>query len=625
VIRICKFISSHIFFFLLHQPHPPIHSHSHQPNNRYAKIYDTTTITDTTVAPSKTNKDYYAIAWHSDELDIPSPNDHCDTQCGSASQNSCTCTIHIAVYGASAQVGVTNSSYTIVASGSTSLDPDSMEQLQSGVSRERTIESDNEWAYFLFSVNNAEVDVTLSVQPSYGDPDIYVIPQDLTNPARKPTKNDYNWFSSGSGDDTLEISHTELNCHSTCHYIVGVYAFSATRFTILAEFGVEDFISISDGRAQIGQLQSGMSKTYVFRLVNDNDDVDIAISNNGGTTGTLTAYVNAMEEASEDHIPSSAHYTWASNDFNAGGRGSGITILPSDSGMNNAKVLLIVLTCEESSCIYTITASTQMEHTVLQLGGTAADVHFVAAHQIEYFRVYLPDKSEDLVISLTALDGDPDLFVSRDPFPECGGSSSDCSACWAAQGLGNETIVIDHSNPCGQSSRATDHCETNKYDVGDFFIAVYGFRDSSFTIFASVANEPIQLADSVPQDVHTVLQSPFPGQTASQSVVLGFCSESPISEFSASPMINIDSKNSNARLDVDLYACSASSPQGACANTNTGKLSDMHPIVSGRSSKAWIGSFTIESYHSSGSILLNRTMFKDICSSSPCHFSAYVM
>lgn len=103
----------------------------------YAKIYPTE-ITNSTIAPSKTNKDYSAIAWHSDELDIPSPNSFCDAQCGSESMSSCTCMISIAVYGASATVGITNSSYTIVATGSSSLDPDSVEQLQSGVSRERT-------------------------------------------------------------------------------------------------------------------------------------------------------------------------------------------------------------------------------------------------------------------------------------------------------------------------------------------------------------------------------------------------------------------------------------------------------------------------------------------------------
>ena len=357
--------------------------------------------------------------------------------------------------------------------------------------------------------------------------------------------------------------------------------------------------------------------------MNDNDNVDIAMALTGGTSGTLVGYVNAMQEASLDQIPSATDYTWASNDFNAGGRGSGVEILSTDAGVSDARVLLITVTCEGSPCSYTITASTEMEHTVLQLGGTAANVHFVAQHQTSYFKVYLPDNSKDLMISLTALNGDPDLFVSREPFPQCGGSSTDCSACWAAQGLGNETVLIDHSNPCG-SSQATDHCQASNYDVGDFFIAVYGFRDSSFTIFANLASETIQLADSVPQNVHTVMQSPFPDQTASQSLVLGFCAESPISVGSASPMINIDSKEGTGRLNVHVYVCSVNSPPGACADTNTGKLSDMHPITSGPTSAAWVGSFTVESFESSGSMILNRTKYESICSSAPCHFSTYV-
>ena len=115
-----------------------------------------------------------------------------------------------------------------------------------------------------------------------------------------------------------------------------VCAFSATRFTILAEFGTEDLISIADGRAQIGQLQAGQSKTYVFRLVNDNDNVDIAMALTGGTSGTIVGYVNAMQEASLDQIPSATDYTWASNDFNAGGRGSGVEILSTDAGVSDA-------------------------------------------------------------------------------------------------------------------------------------------------------------------------------------------------------------------------------------------------------------------------------------------------
>lgn len=232
-----------------------------------------------------------------------------------------------------------------------------------------TIENDREWVYFMFSVSDPEVDVSLSVQPTYGDPDIYVIREDLTNPLLRPTKDSSTWKSANSGSDTLDISHTELACTSTCHYIVGVYAFSATHFSIMARFGTEDLISISNGRPQIGQLQSGTSKTYVFRLQNDADNVDIAFSTTGGSAGSITAYVNAMQEASPDQIPSQSDYTWASNDFSKGGRNGGVEILSSDTGFANAKVLLITLTCEEASCIYTITASTEREHTVLQLGG----------------------------------------------------------------------------------------------------------------------------------------------------------------------------------------------------------------------------------------------------------------
>ena len=111
--------------------------------------------------------------------------------------------------------------------------------------------------------------------------------------------------------------------------------------------------------------------------MNDNDNVDIAMALTGGTSGTLVGYVNAMQEASLDQIPSATDYTWASNDFNAGGRGSGVEILSTDAGVSDARVLLITVTCEGSPCSYTITASTEMEHTVLQLGGTAANVRGV--------------------------------------------------------------------------------------------------------------------------------------------------------------------------------------------------------------------------------------------------------
>ena len=174
---------------------------------------------------------------------------------------------------------------------------------------------------------------------------------------------------------------------------MGVYAFSATRFTILAEFGTEDLISIADGRAQIGQLQAGQSKTYVFRLVNDNDNVDIAMALTGGTSGTLVGYVNAMQEASLDQIPSATDYTWASNDFNAGGRGSGVEILSTDAGVSDARVLLITVTCEGSPCSYTITASTEMEHTVLQLGGTAANVRCLVFENFNHFNPHFVAKS----------------------------------------------------------------------------------------------------------------------------------------------------------------------------------------------------------------------------------------
>lgn len=102
------------------------------------------------------------------------------------------------------------------------------------------------YEYFSVKVTDATADLTISVTPFTGDPDVFISPA----PDARPNKTHHEWAATGFGKDSLTIQAEEMKEHCTpdpmrgvaCEYFIGVLGWTNTSFSIQANLnrGWED-------------------------------------------------------------------------------------------------------------------------------------------------------------------------------------------------------------------------------------------------------------------------------------------------------------------------------------------------------------------------------------------------
>jgi hypothetical protein len=118
--------------------------------------------------------------------------------------------------------------------------------------------------------------------------------------------------------------------------------------------------------------------------------------------------------------------------------------------------------------------------TALRDGIASLDV--ISPGQYRYYSMAVNNASLDLVLDLTPFSGDADMFVScsRNPTGDDSGWPSKSNATWSSRQWGEDTLVIPASDTrsCSSSDR--------QGQGGTFFIAVYGFSNSTYSLLASL-------------------------------------------------------------------------------------------------------------------------------------------
>jgi len=98
------------------------------------------------------------------------------------------------------------------------------------------------YAYYKVLVVNPQLDLTLTVTPFSGDPDLYVgVP-----PVTRPTRDNHTWSSRSFGADSLTVQAAELKKHCEpdpaiglgCSVYVGVHAWTDASFSIMASLNM---------------------------------------------------------------------------------------------------------------------------------------------------------------------------------------------------------------------------------------------------------------------------------------------------------------------------------------------------------------------------------------------------
>jgi len=352
------------------------------------------------------------------------------------------CTYHVLVYGA------TSVNYTIV--GKTS---NVATRLQDGEPAQGWV-STGSYAYFSYRLDMAMADLTITVTPvSAGDPDVYVSTQ-VERPTSEYGK--YTWRSADYGADIVNIDYTDENYQAHATYFIAVYGWTNTTFTVTATaLDLSDIsnhttaVSLLNGVPQLAFLGSrGTRALYNFAVQNVARDTTISVTPRYGDPD-LFVRMDGLE-------PNSTFWQWSSRNW---GQDS-ITIT---NGCSNCVYTIAVEAYTHT--LYTVMGITDNSHVQLQDG--VAHSGFSERGKYTYFAIQVDRIDKLLLVTCTALTGDPDLYISTSierPTSAAG------QWTWRSADYSTDAVLIP--NPA----------------LGTYYIGVYGYTNTTFLLTANIGH-----------------------------------------------------------------------------------------------------------------------------------------
>jgi hypothetical protein len=353
------------------------------------------------------------------------------------------------------------------------------------------------YAYFQAVISDS-TDVLFEVTSFSGDPDLYVSTSQPPDGTATPTEGKNFWSAVNYGNDRILVTAQDPHyCYgvNNCVYYIGVYNYRAAklRFTVTASQRTSATV-LRPGVPQSDSLAASQYRRYrvTFNTVPDRVSVTLAASK-----GTPVAYMTGRNpDENGDQWPSGSQrgsYEWSSS----AGNPLVITAAATDGASTycRAAPCQFYLTVQgrgspPMAVDYTIQAFSLDQSVVLQLNQPQYDS--VPAQRYRYYRFYPARPADPVTISITALQGDPDLYVSR---TNRAPGSSPSNATWKGERPGDDTVTILPSHPesC-KGAGALDDCR--------YYIGVKNFNwgsSSSFTIVASQNALRTTLFSGVPQ------------------------------------------------------------------------------------------------------------------------------
>ena len=206
------------------------------------------------------------------------------------------CRLYVAVY------GYRNSSYSLVATQREA----TRIHLVDGQAQGGSLEAGS-WEYYTFSVTSRLKAFTISVDPQFGDPDLYVVAG-----TQLPTRAVSGWQSVESGGDEMTIDNTTgVGWCVDCTYTIGVYAWSASDYALTA-IGVpvvsseQQGVTLQDAVPVHSRVAQGQYKKYSFPITSMDNGVRLTLSCDTGDGDMYVSFTDAN--------PTRDHYTFKSED-----------------------------------------------------------------------------------------------------------------------------------------------------------------------------------------------------------------------------------------------------------------------------------------------------------------------
>ena len=160
-----------------------------------------------------------------------------------------TCPIKIGV------TGYTNATFTIEVTMET------YTQLQDGVALFDVVGA-NQYDLFVFYNDNPNANLSFSVTPYSGDPDMFITT--VANSTNPPSTSNWYWRSTGLGREVVQIySNDPHPCGTPCAYYIAVYGYNSNAsFSILAEIIENTTIRLTDNDPVVYSIDQGETQQY---------------------------------------------------------------------------------------------------------------------------------------------------------------------------------------------------------------------------------------------------------------------------------------------------------------------------------------------------------------------------
>lgn len=358
-------------------------------------------------------------------------------------------------------------------------------RLMEGVPVKLTLRPGN-YSYFKYTVFNETVgNLTFLLTPISGDPDLYITRESAPKPSN--IFNEKSSVKSMAQIDSVTYVKGEDGASLVATYHIAVYSYLLTTFSLVAR----EYIP---GRNATIWLYSGQSQQDVLFNDTDNDyrlyafyvhyteetkqPIRVSLT---PLSGNFTLYVaNRLENL--DWSKGIFYYDWMSNDTSASQQAVSININPDDRFYRMQSTYLVLVQAtgfnNDKTASYVVTYSSGEGLISLQEGVPFPDE--VAEKAYRYYAFPIHYDHEDITITVSALSGDPDLYVSlrvnnSKPTKESYDKRS--------TNFGGEVMSLEWEE--GLQDLCPDLPET--YHFGDplhclMHIAVYGYKAAIYTI-----------------------------------------------------------------------------------------------------------------------------------------------
>jgi hypothetical protein len=245
----------------------------------------------------------------------------------------------------------------------------------------------HEYEYFQLDVDRVDADLSVILTALNGDPDLF-----MSDVYHKPNRTHHTWSGRSYRDDAITLGADTLHYGT---YYISVYAFNNCTFSILASF--RRMATLQDGVPQAGSVVKEQQAFYSITVGSDLEELVVTLTPSSGS-GYL--YMSTGGE------PTRENAMWHSTFFLSG---QSINVPRHDSNFCSFCTYYIMV-YGNRKCDYTLLASASGGMTTLQDGQPQRA--YAQRKTFKYFAFNLQHAEADMAISVTPVNGDPDLYIS---------------------------------------------------------------------------------------------------------------------------------------------------------------------------------------------------------------------